>query len=404
MTEGNYQRLLDEPRWRRIAVVLLAASFLFNSLAVILSPRASASLRDIGSDHYSHYEAGILFWYRGFAIYDTPPDRLCARAPNSGYTIPELGERPPLKINWGQCPLPYPPLVYALHAPESLARFHGWFSFRTLNVLTILSYLLATHALLWVVARRLLLRPAPGDPLPSWALALPLPILYVDWMRFALIGFYDALPVLCGVLCLAALYERRDPPLAFLWYALAAGLHFRALWLLPFGVAAIVLCLRDGRLRAARDRALVAAGALIAAPSGYAFLRLAPHLHDWPPANCAAFNVLGQARWWVWAALACGIAAVAALALLRRWALAGALAFQHFFIFSSVQAMSWHVMFLAPLLVVPAMEKWPRRLMAWATLGLMVVYIVQRRWIWGFPDILAYFPNLLADARLALGR
>jgi hypothetical protein len=163
---------------------------------------------------------------------------------------------------WPQMPVNYPPGMFAVFLPLSLAGRWIPMSLETFGRVGVLWLLLLAHLALWAVFALLADLPAGGRAVVGM-------IAWVYLVRLALQGFFDVTFIGAGALALLAL--RRDRPgAALLWLAAAALLHYRAVALVPVGLAALWMALRQPR--AEWPRAELAAVALACAVVVWTFL------------------------------------------------------------------------------------------------------------------------------------
>jgi hypothetical protein len=373
---------------RRTLAIAVAASALVLSLVVALVPGSErGSLGSWNSDHYSHYSAAILFWHRGFAIYDTPVRELCdvptpaSRAfarthqVDAAYVcdLPARADKRPLTINWPAFPRPYPPGQLLFSAPEALLYAHTDVSRYTLNRIAVIKDLLAGHLVVWLLLSMLLGGPA-DDERRTWRSFgfLLAPLVYLAIVPPSVIGFYDPISIAC--ICLAIARMRDDRPVAALmWLCLSVFLHLRAAWYAPLGLVCL-LRLRSpahGReLGTTKGKLQVAFALLALGLAAVTFTRVAPYLAQFPANNKSLLvrDPLSSAG----LDLVFLVALVgAALAVHRQWLLLVMIAWQGVVIGTTYQVQPWHGMFLVPLL---AIARWKRATPA--ALGAVLLFVV----------------------------
>lgn len=199
------------------------------------------------TDHFSHVALARIFTEVGFEIYERPRGELGrpmtveenAALPSD---LRDRGARvvdgwPPTKpflTSWPQIPSFYPPGDLVMFAPVAAGYSFTDMSFTELNLATIELLLLYAHVTVFLMvmaamrARRL-------DATEVLALAVG----YFLVIRWTLDGFYDGgwiAPLVLTPVFLA----RRAGFAAATSYAMALFAHYRALFLLPWGVRAVV--------------------------------------------------------------------------------------------------------------------------------------------------------------------
>jgi hypothetical protein len=198
--------------------IAVAISFL---LCAALPLRSSLPWAALGNytDHVRQSSLAYLAATRGIEVYRTAYGVLAA---DSGYRQKIL--------EWPQVKCIYPPGALVLFMP--LAALGQWIPMRPELFHRVCSlYVLAlTHLALWAVLGRLLLLGT------VWRI----PAIVLTWIAFAragLSGQYEPVWMGAAAFMLAALEQRR-PAAAFGWLALAVQLHYRAVVVVPFGIAA----------------------------------------------------------------------------------------------------------------------------------------------------------------------
>jgi hypothetical protein len=326
------------------------------------------------NDHSSHAMAAAMFVHEGTAIYGEPVGNLCDRSPEPQQRAVaeamKLGINPrdacwpraegakrPLFINWWQFPRPYPPGNLALFMPQALLYLHAGASLKTVNSISIVGFILATHLCIGLFV--LVLRDVRWRPL-AWTLAV---VAYLGLMSWSLAGFYDAIAVALVLGCVLFMARGRGLVAASLG-ALAMFFHFRALWFAPLCAFACVQAIRSGELSRwkslpAPTRALVPAAAVGLLLAGLTMLALLPHLGDFPANNPFNPRAAGRFPGRVWpAAIACGVVGLL-LVRSRAWAALACLGTTGLSIVLAPQRWGWHSMFVVPVLVLPALSRKP---------------------------------------------
>ncbi len=339
------------------------------------------------SDHYSHTGTTVLFLQRGLAVYRRPVGEQCQQAQSgrerqqrrilarkwdvnpadlcfrvagagAGAGAGEASKQRPLVINWQRFPRPYPPGVMLYFLPEALLWDHTDASFRTINRVTIVKLLVVAH-LAWMVLVLLMagFRPRGG----AWVV---MAVAYSQLMYWSLVGIYDGVAILWVLLCMLALQRGRGS-LAIGALAVACFLHFRALWYLPLLVPGILLVIhkrevraripipRIPNLRIPNPVVLAGAGALFLV-SAYVFWILWPALKSFPPRNPLDYRQFALGSPVFMSYLVPTLAVVMVMAWRRLWLGLGLVVWMTTFFLRTPQTMTWHILFLLPILVVPA--------------------------------------------------
>ncbi len=315
------------------------------------------------SDHTSHFMSTVLFFYRGIEVYTQPIAENCVPSRDRGATSPESALRDvcnlpdrairgkrPLSINWSQFPRPYPPGVFIYSLPEALLYEFTDISLQTINKVSILKYLVVAHVLMgafiflfWRLGARVDRR------ILALIAAVVLPLLYISNIQWALLGFYDGVAVLFGLLGIIAATERRYLA-AIAWLCAAVFFHFRGLWIaVPVGV----LCVWEiAKARAWRQwgprEVLVASGAVVMmATATITLYLLLPYLQQFPASNPLQLPSLpAETVWGVGAATA---AAAVLLAWNREPLILATIFWQLFMLARTPQVQQWHWLALLPL-------------------------------------------------------
>lgn len=303
------------------------------------------------SDHASHLSRVRLLIHFGPRVWTTPAQQL------------PLDSLQDAHVNWPELPAMYPVGMFVLHTPLALMVEAGVVTLDRAALWAIQLYLLAFAALLVL----LLARWGRATSVDGAFLAL----LALGTLGFVVRGFYDVVPLVALVLAFSAGKER--PERALVWWSVAALLHYRAFFTLPFAaywVWQLIL--------ARRWRPLILAS-VITAPSVATFFASAPFLATLPQTNPTREPLTG-------------LAVVAALALWVGWA-AWRRQLVHGVLVALTlgvslfprQTMSWHALLIWPALLSfrdePPVERWSRY-----ALGVFVTFVGMRgewpgRWL-----------------------
>jgi hypothetical protein len=351
--------------WRRLAIGLTVSCTLWALVAATFRDHPSAALFGDSSDHFSHYSSAILGYYRGLELYRRPVEEICPLARSGdpsraeetygGFyreacNIPERAGRRPLVINWHDHIRPYPPgaMLYAL--PEAFLYQHTDLSFTTINQVSVIKFLLCSHLLIGLLLWIFLGEASHTKGECILALCVQA-LIYLELVRWALVGFFDALSVLFVVLSLRAI-QNTAPARGLLHISLAVLTHFRALWYLPLVPYTLTMAFRQRATQSAADWARLFTGLLSLGVAGWTFALALPHLAKFPQWNPiywsrAELSLSENALFYLPLLLLLGL-----IAFKRRWDLLVLIAWQVLMLANTPQTQTWHSMFLLPLLVV----------------------------------------------------
>lgn len=255
-------------------------------------------------------------------------------------------------INWQGFPRPYPPGGVVYFLPEALIWEHTGATFRTVNRVTLVKLLVVGH-LAWVVLVMLLAGVRPRAV--AWVV---MAVGYSQLIYWSAVGIYDGLAVLLVLLCMLALQRGRGS-LAILALSAACFAHFRALWYLPLLAPGIGLVIFKRELRSRIGRipnpVLLVGAAVLLAATAYVFWILWPALKTFPPRNPVYYRklALGSPVFMGYLVPTAGVALV--LAMRRLWLALGLVAWMTVFFLRTPQIMTWHALFLLPILALPAL-------------------------------------------------
>ena len=277
---------------RRALAALLAVSLGLTVLVPLTNQSPYGDLSAGYTDHLHHAHATWVFLHRGLEAY-----RLPLAESSRGVAFPqETGA-------WPQMPVNYPPGMFAVFLPLSVAGRLVPMSQETFGRVGVLWLLVLAHLALGAVFVLLADLPAGGRAVVGM-------IAWIYLVRLALQGFFDVTFIGAGAMAMLALHRRRPGP-ALLWLAGAALLHYRAVALVPVGIAALWMALR--RPPAERPwRALAAVGAACAVVVG-TFLLQWPVTRAYLDTLHPALGAIGTGpRFWavVVASAAAGVASL----------------------------------------------------------------------------------------------
>jgi hypothetical protein len=209
----------------RTLAALVAVSLGLTALVPITNQSPYGDLSGGYTDHLHHAHATWVFLHRGLDAY-----RLPLAESSRGIAYPqETGA-------WPRMPVNYPPGMFAVFLPVSVAGRLVPMSQETFGRLGVLWLLVLAHLALWAVFSLLAELPAGGRAVIGM-------IAWIYLVRLALQGFFDVTFIGAGAMAMRALHRRRPGP-ALLWLAGAALLHYRSVALVPVGIAALGMALR----------------------------------------------------------------------------------------------------------------------------------------------------------------
>jgi hypothetical protein len=275
---------------RRALVALVAVSLGLTALVPLTNTGPYGDLSAGYTDHLHHAHATWVFLHRGLDAY-----RLPLSESSRGVSYPHQTGA------WPQMPVNYPPGMFAVFLPTSLVGRFVPMSQETFGRVGVLWLLVLAHLSLLGIFTLLAEE-------PSGARAVVGMIAWVYLIRLALQGFYDVTFLGAGAMAMRELHRRRPGP-ALLWLAAAGLLHFRAVALVPVGVAALWQALRAPRGERPWGALAVVAGA--AAAVAGAFLLQWPVTKVYLDTLHPSLGVISSgARFW--AVVAASLAAAAA--------------------------------------------------------------------------------------------
>ena len=350
------------PWRRRLAVALTAASFAGSSaweMTRKVHPFADLS-NGFFTDHFSHMNdarhfprAGVRQWTTPLARMEpglTPAER--AALPPDVVDCPDgclfhvdgWPAQKPMQQSWPTLTRFYPPGDLLLFAPMAALYHFTPMPAATVNRLLVILCLAFAHAAIFAILVRV------DGPLGALCALLGASVL-VHW---SLEGFYDASIVLPLLLCDGFLAAGLGAS-AFLAFAVAMLLHFRALYYVPWGLAAALLAFRGRASLRRPEQVKIAAGALCLALSAGTLALALPGLLGYPLQLNPLFlrtATLDRAALLEGAAL---LVATTAVFVWERSPLdAGLVAWLALVLTQVRQNYSWYSMALVPWLCAPA--------------------------------------------------
>jgi len=275
---------------RRALAALVAVSLGLTALVPLTNQSPYGDLSAGYTDHLHHAHATWVFLHRGLDAYRLPLEQS-----SRGVDYPQESGA------WPQMPVNYPPGMFVVFLPTAVLGRFVPMTQETFGRVGVLWMLLLAH--LAMLAIFVLLAEEP-----SGARAVIGMIAWVYLVRLALQGFYDPAFLGAGAMAMREVHRRR-PGAALLWLACAGMLHFRAVALVPVGVAALWQALREPpERRPWRALAVVTAAGVVV---------VATFLLQWPVTKLyldtlhPSLGVIGHgARFWA-VVVASGAAAAA---------------------------------------------------------------------------------------------
>ncbi len=213
------------PPPRRALLALCAASLGLTLLVPLTNQTPYGDLSAGYTDHLHHAHATWVFLHRGLDAYRLPLERS-----SQGVYYPQATGA------WPRMPVNYPPGMFAVFLPTALLGRWVPMSQETFGRVGVAWMLVVAHLALLAVFGLLAGLPPGGRAVIGM-------IAWVYLVRLALQGFYDPAFIGAGAMALLALHRRRAGA-ALLWLAAAGLLHYRAVALVPVGVAALWMALR----------------------------------------------------------------------------------------------------------------------------------------------------------------
>jgi hypothetical protein len=356
------------------------------------------------TDHFSHMNAARVFPRVGIEIWRRSVDRLfrsltpaeLASMPKdiqaggsfSGgvFHVPGWPMGKPLVTSWSNIPRNYPPGDMLLVAPIAILYHYTDLSFTTANRLLLMLFLVYAHVALFLFFK-LLPDFVPDNSSLVSVQAITAAVVYMEVIHWTLEGFYDAAALAPLVLCGWYIRQRKGLP-AIAAFCLAAFIHFRAFFLAPLPVYALILIIRERQWRSWSVRQwfiLAMAGALGSVSIGVFYI-LWPSLRRLPIDN--PINLLNNPAWLTWILLPIflSFACLVARQLLRlqAWLDFAVFVWMAIMMLSLHEAYPWHtILALMPWLCSPPSViepsgavriQWIRLLVFAGSIGLVFSY------------------------------
>ena len=250
---------MTEDRWwfsrRALALTLVSLTFwtIWNFARDQCHPGADLSC-GVYTDHYSHMNLARMFTRSGMEIYRQPrsllgeplTDEQKAQLPSDlqqindvVFYVPEWPPDKPYTVTWPQLPSFYPPGDMVLFAPASVIYRYTDISFSGINRLLIQLLLIYSHITIYLVLA-LAFRPSET----RWLGVVGFLFVYNEIIHWTVEGFYDG-GWIAPLILTPYLLARNRPLPALFTFSLAAVMHFRALFFVPWAVYAMFLIARD---------------------------------------------------------------------------------------------------------------------------------------------------------------
>ncbi len=366
----------------------------------------SVSLKDCCTDHYSHMGSVVMFMLKGSDIYQKPLASLCDHTRDRAQEIEEaalsLGQKTcdicfatgedfnrPLVINWQDFPRPYPPghLLYFL--PEALLYKFVGVSFKTVNCVSIVKFVLIAH-LAWIFMVALLVE-INSRPLRLFLMAFS----YSQLISIALAGIYDGVAVLAASSGLWA-FKKNSLFLSFFLICSGLFLHFRMLWFAPVIALTgfkllkhlretIILEHTGGLAHGIKYTALMFSTVMLIL-TAWCFFTLWPWLVKFPVNNPLYFKSIGIESIRAFAYFAVVVGVLAVFFYWRAWLIFVSVCCCTVFFLRTPQAWTWHHHILLACLGLPLIkeknEHVTRQVLLLTAWYLAVMFLVFRAPIW----------------------
>jgi hypothetical protein len=197
-----------------IPALVSMASFLGLAWIPVFHDSPYADLSGWYTDHLHHSFATWVFLRRGLRIYT---EHFATISAGAGWPFPTE--------DWGNMPMAYPPGVFALFLPLSLAGKFLPLSAHQFAEASVLYVLALTHLAFFAVLSAL-------RSLPAGSRAAVAVFIWMVFAHLGLEGLYDATFIGCGAWAIVRLLAK-DPASALRWLGLAVVLHFRAVVFVP---------------------------------------------------------------------------------------------------------------------------------------------------------------------------
>lgn len=212
-------------------LVFLLISLLLWIAVVSINPSPTATLTGSYTDHLNFETEAWFFLHRGFDVFKVPMGELAAVC---------HALRP--HVTWAE--LPYDKTLGNLivFIPFGAINNLGLLPEAVVNKLIVCLLILIAHIAMYYFIDELRKRHA--------ALAMNATlsaIFYMLLMYWSANGFSDAISILFIILAIRFLREKRNAA-SLLCYALSVFMHYRALYLFPLGIYALINLYREGKL------------------------------------------------------------------------------------------------------------------------------------------------------------
>lgn len=327
-------------------------------------------LVDRYTDHYSHVFATLLLPHRGFDIYAKPMEEVCH------YKLPRVGPQPlkarhecniderkeqrSLYINWRNNPRVYPPGSQAYSLLEAALWQHTGISFKNLNLIIVVKYLLAAQLFLWLM---LFFRFHLGHSAHSrhWTILRSIIIgyAYLECLHWSMMGQYDVIAVSFNFLAIFYFIQKRFLISALVW-SIAVFLHYRSLWFLSIFCISMYNFLKEKQktnfVLNKKEIAMVIAIGLIGVVSATSFFMSYPFFSKFNQSNPIYFGLYRRSDYYL---ILTFLSALVFIGVRYKVLLLSTLGWQLFVVLHTPELRVWHLLFTLPLLATVYMKKHP---------------------------------------------
>ena len=387
------------PRRKALTIVLASLTLwsVWNVARSSQHPWGDLS-RGVFTDHFSHMNAARAFTRVGRDLWRKPianmfrplteaelagmPADVRAGASGTGgvYFVPGWPRTKPLAVSWSNKSRMYPPGDLLLVAPIAALYHFTAISLQTTCRLLLAWFIVLTHVVLyWFLLSYFEGRRSSTE----W---LGLIFLYSSMMRWTLEGFYDCAAMGALILCARYLGRRRSLA-AIVAYCVGAFVHFRAFFLAPWVLYAVLLVVKDRAWRrwTRRDLPALVVAAVCATASLYVFWLDLPALRGSGANNPLLLFSSGFDR-----AMACNFAIVlvacgGVLLWSRAWLDVAVLAWLALILFQLRELYCWHLLISMSWIGAPASRQIVRgvRLLFFVTVATLALHeSVAPSWLW----------------------
>ncbi len=211
-------------------LLFLLISLLLWIAAVSVNPFPSATLAGGYTDHLNYGTSSWFFLQKGFDVFKVPMGQLAACH----------ALRP--HVTWAE--LPYDKTLGNLivFMPFGAINNLGLLPEAVVNKLIVCLLIIIAHIAVYYFIDELRNRHAALATKATLSA-----LFYLFLMYWSANGFSDAISILFIILTIRFLREKRNAP-GLLCYAMSVFMHYRALYLLPLGIYAVINLYKEGKL------------------------------------------------------------------------------------------------------------------------------------------------------------